>query len=257
MNIFADTHCHLNFDIFNNELAEVILKAENQGITRILVPGFDIASSMLAIDLANRFPPLYAAVGIHPNEVTSWDSNSLSDLRKLCTNPKVVAIGEIGLDLYRNPGNIANQQKAFEQQLSIACDLKLPILIHNRSASNLIIEILKKFELKGIFHAFDGDLQILEYVIEHSYFFGIGGSVTYPKSKIDKRVLEQIWHYAVLETDSPFLSPNPFRGKRNEPSNIKTIAEFSAKIINMQIDDLARITSKNANSIFKWYQIEE
>jgi TatD DNase family protein len=257
LNIFADTHCHLNFEIFKNDLAEVILRAENQGITQILVPGFDIASSMQAVDLANRFPLVYAAVGIHPNEVTSWDSNSLSDLIKLCANPKVVAIGEIGLDLHRNPANIENQQKAFEQQLSIACDLKLPVLIHNRSTSNEILEILKKFKLKGIFHAFDGDLQILEYAIENGYFFGIGGSITYSKSKIDKQVLEQIWNYAVFETDSPFLTPNPFRGKRNEPSNIKTIVEFSAKIINTQLYDLARMTSKNANSIFNWNQIEE
>lgn len=253
MNNFADTHCHLNFDIFKDDLTTVLDRAENRGINRILVPGFDLNSSILAVEYSARYPMVFAAVGVHPNEVDTWDASRISVLENLCTQPKVVAIGEIGLDFYRNPSTSQAQEGILRQQLDLAVRQNLPVLIHNRNSTDRLLEILKDYRLKGIFHAYAGDRQVLDYAAQKGYFLGIGGSVTYPKSKLDEKLLHQIWQNCVFETDSPFLSPNPVRGKRNEPSNIQIITEYSAKILHVSIENLSQTTSRNTNALFNWY----
>lgn len=257
MNILADTHCHLTFDLFKEDLDLVIDRALSVGITRILVPGFDIPSSEAAVELADRHSMLYAGVGVHPNSSQSWDSKSLSRLQELTNATKVVAVGEIGLDFYRHPDNADKQISIFTEQLELATDKSLPVLIHNRKSSEKMIECLARYSIFGILHAFDGDPQILEYGLSHNYFFGLGGAITYHKSLLDAPIMERIWQKSVLETDSPFLSPNPYRGIRNEPARIMTIAEYSAKIMNVPMDEISKVTTNNANALFKWNQNEE
>lgn len=251
MTNLCDTHCHLNFDIFKDDIDNVLARAENQGIDRILVPGADLHSSELAVEYAGRYPNVYAAVGVHPNEIDSWDSSSIAQLAKLCMQPKVVAVGEIGLDFYRNPSSSQSQIKILNQQLALAAEHNLPVLIHNRNSTDQLIDVLKDYNLKGIFHAYAGDLQVLDYAFLHGFFLGIGGSITYPKSKLDGPLLKQIWQDCVLETDSPFLSPNPLRGKRNEPANIRIIAEYSAKLAIISLEVFSTATTKNANVLFR------
>jgi TatD DNase family protein len=254
VNKYADTHCHLNFDLFTNDLEEILHRAQTKGIYRILVPGSDFSSSKLAVELAKRYSEIYAAVGVHPNDISTWDSTSLSKLDELCREPKVVAIGEIGLDLYRNPSSLDLQKEVLDQQLSLAARHHLPVLLHNRKSSLQMIEILRNYSVYGIFHAFNGDENILAFALQNGFHFGIGGTVTYPKTALNKDMLLEIKKYCILETDSPFLSPNPFRGDRNEPANIQVIAEFMAKILEISVESLAKITSNNANKIFGWDQ---
>lgn len=261
----TDTHCHLNFAEFDSDRDQIIERALDNGITKIVVPGIDIDSSKNAIHYSEKYPMVYAAIGIHPNSGESWSENSIAELEQLAKNPKVVAIGEIGLDYYRKYTPIKLQQDIFSKQLQLAKNLGLPVIIHNRQASEDILAMLKTWFLglvnnhsglarnPGVMHSFSDDFQMAEQYIKLRFKIGITGPVTYRNAVILREVVKnQDLDNLLLETDAPYLPPNPFRGKRNEPANVRIIAEKIAEIKDRSITDVANITSDGGNQLFNW-----
>jgi len=258
-----DTHCHLNMEQFNFDLPDVINNAISQNITKIVVPGVDLPSSERAIDLAENFSNVFAAIGIHPNEGNKWDRSTLKELSSMATHPKVVAIGEIGLDFHWDdcPKNL--QREIFEKQLDLAKSLSLPVIIHSRNSLNDVIKIIENWklgsqfndpkELSGILHSFEGDFESAQIATNLGFLIGIGGPVTYKNSTDKQSIAEKLdLNWIVLETDAPFLTPHPFRGKRNKPEYINLIAEKIAQIRKTQIKLISQATTRNANRLFAW-----
>jgi TatD DNase family protein len=262
---FTDTHCHLDFPDFENDLDAVILEAKNAGVNFILNPGIDSITSAKAIALAKRFPKLvYAAVGFHPNYGYTWDDNSLQALSTLANDTQVLAIGEIGLDYYRQYTQIIQQQKIFKEQLSLAEKLELPVLIHCRESIEDVMDILKQWHnalpnnsrLKvspGVFHAYSDSVINAGKIIDLNFMLGIGGPVTFLNADDRKEVVRNLpLESILLETDAPFLTPHPFRGRRNKPSYIPLIANEIASVKNISIEEVSEITYNNAKKVFNF-----
>jgi TatD DNase family protein len=261
----VDTHCHLNFDVFDPDRDVVIERARNHGITRILIPGIDIQTSTSAIKLAHIYPEVYASIGIHPNQGLDWTSDSISELKKLAGDVKVIAIGEIGLDYYRDRTPKELQRSIFKQQLDLAAELGLPVIIHNRNASEDILHILHEWHTlltkstlelagnPGVLHSFSGDETQANDVSLLNFKMGITGPVTFAKSQNLQSLIGVIAiGNLLIETDAPFLSPHPYRGKRNEPANVRIVAEKIAEIKNTSLDNVAKITTATADKLFRW-----
>jgi TatD DNase family protein len=264
----VDTHCHLNFDLFDGDRDEVVARARQAGVERIVNPGVDLETSRSAIRLANQYPEVYAAVGVHPNDILDWDEGLLDQIKELAGNPKVVAIGEIGLDYYREKSPHDLQKQVFLQQLELATELDLPVIIHSRNASpeqpqaiQDILAILEKWQAgqgrlpspPGVLHSFSSDLDSARKAIKLNFLIGITGPVTFRNAPGLRRLVEGLPLEALLiETDAPFLTPHPFRGKRNEPGFVKLVAEKLAEIHNLPTEEVARITKNNAGRLFRW-----
>jgi TatD DNase family protein len=264
-NEFADTHCHLNFPEFDLDRQLIIERAIKNGITRILIPGVDVDSSQTAIYYSQQYPMVYAAVGIHPNSGESWTENSITELSRLAENQKVVAIGEIGLDYYRKFTAKNLQLEIFTKQLQLAKKLELPVIIHNREASKDILDLVQRWYQEliddnmglannpGVMHSFSDDFKVAEQFIKLRFKIGITGPITFRNAELLREVVKkQELENILLETDAPYLTPHPFRGKRNEPANVKIIAEKIAEIKNRSITDVAQITSDGGNQLFNW-----
>ncbi len=258
-----DTHCHLNTRQFSTDLELVVEQSLQEGITKIVVPGTDIPSSLLAIQLAEKYSHLFASVGVHPNDGLSWNTNSRNTLLEMASHPKVVAIGEIGLDYYWNDCSVTVQKNILEEQLSIANEKKLPVILHSRESLLDLIKIIEEWvsnkskddqnSIYGVFHAFEGNSEQGTLTANLGMMIGIGGPVTY-KNAAEKRelALRLDIDHIVLETDAPYLTPHPYRGKRNHPKFINLIAEKIAQIRNIQIKLIAQATTNNANRLFAW-----
>lgn len=256
-----DTHCHLNLDQFALDLDEVIARALAKKITKIIVPGIDLPSSEKAIELSDKYEIIFASIGMHPNDGNKWTKDTLKELRHLAQHPKVVAIGEIGLDYFWDECSRETQQLILEEQLLLADELNLPVILHSRNSYSDLLRTLEKWKMNtnasntnpvhGVLHAFEGNFDACQMATEIGYLIGIGGPVTY-KNSLEKQAIAEKMDLTslVLETDSPFLSPVPYRGKRNEPSNITLIAERIAQIRNIQIKLVSEVTTKNANKVF-------
>jgi TatD DNase family protein len=262
----VDTHCHLDFSAFATDRDDVIQRAVQAGILQIVNPGIDLATSRSAIRLAEEYPGLvFAATGIHPNESRGWDECTLPELRNLTRQPGVVAIGEIGLDYYRNKQTAESQKDHFRQQLTLAAAMNLPALIHNRQADADLFSILEDWidhlrsdhsplvERPGVLHSFSGDFSIAKMAVKLNLMIGIGGTVTFTNSKELQTAVTQLpLDHLVLETDAPFLAPHPHRGRRNEPAYILMVAEKIASLKQVSLLEVARITSANATRLFSW-----
>lgn len=259
----VDTHCHLNMMQSESNLDEIIDNAIKNDIHRIMVPGLDLESSIDAIKIAEKFDIVYAAVGYHPNDAHKWNENSLSILQEIAQHPKVKAIGEIGLDFYREHSSKSVQIHVFKEQLKLSEKTGLPVIIHSRNSfddiSKILIEWQKNIILKGthqylgIMHAFEGNLTQANLITKHPFLLGIGGPITYKNSHEKHEIAMKIpMESILLETDSPFLSPVPLRGKTNEPANIKFIAEKIAHLTEKPLKWVSEVTSENANKIFAW-----
>lgn len=258
----ADTHCHIDMKDFDQDRDAVLERARKANVRRFLIPGVDLVSSQDAIRIAESNEDVYAAVGIHPHDASRWNHAQREELRLLAHSPKVIAIGEIGLDYYRNISSQDAQRKAFYDQLDLAAELELPVILHNRDASGDLIEgILRRTEdlpdklggRRGVLHAFSADMETALTAMEAGFYLGIAGPITYPKSEnhrslISKCPLERL----ILETDAPYLSPQPVRGQRNEPANIPLVAEEIALLFKVNIREVAERTSKNASNLFSW-----
>lgn len=261
----TDTHCHLDFDQFDNDRNQVIDRAEKRGLNRILVPGIDMASSRAAVALAEQYEIVYAAVGVHPNHGTAWSTDTHKFLIELAEHPKVVAIGEIGLDFYRDWTPNALQRKIFRKQLEIAAEVGLPVVIHNREADDTTIPMLVEWQkmlqnsghelaLKpGVLHSYSGNIKLAEPVLNSGFFLGITGPVTFKNALDTQEVARNIpADRLLIETDGPFLTPHPYRGKRNEPSYVYYVAEKIAELRSVSPEQVSRFTSDNAKNLFKW-----
>jgi len=252
--MFVDTHAHLFYDNFNDDIENVITRAKENQVDYILIPSTDLNSAEKTLKLCDKFEMLYAAVGVHPHDTKDWNETIISKIEKLVKHPKVIAIGEVGLDYYYDFSPKENQIKAFKSQLELAVDLKLPVIIHNRDSDEDMLEIISSFcstGLKAQFHCFNASLDDAIEYIKMNHFISFTGNITYKKSQDLIKILEAIdVNHLLLETDSPFMTPTPFRGKRNEPSYINYIAKKIAEIKKLTLEELAKITSLNAFRMF-------
>lgn len=261
---FSDTHCHLYLDQFNPDRGTVIKRAWKAGITWILNPGIDLETSQKAIMLSKSHPKrINAAVGIHPNVGQPWNPNVLQDIRTLSQEPEVVAIGEIGLDYFRQHTSIEQQKIMFQAQLNLAAELGLPVVLHNRDSIEDLLAILSTWhrnlirsnnplaERPGVLHSYSADLDSAQAVIEMNFYIGISGPVTFTNAPDRKSVTKNLpLTHLLLETDAPYLAPHPHRGKRNEPSYIPLIAEEIARLHQISLQEVAQVTYANAHYLF-------
>ncbi len=264
-----DAHCHLNFHSFKTDYDEVIKRAFDAGVKAIINVGTKIDSSQNAIALAQKYDSpagnLYAIVGVHPHHADKLEENWLEELEKLTKHPKVVAIGEIGMDFYSYKSNAIVdpklQKEVFIKQLELSSKLKLPVQIHNRHAGKEIIEILQEYkssllEIPGMFHCFSGDIAFLKKVLDLGFYVGFDGNITYGAlAPGETTPLKELVQYApvdriVTETDSPFLTPEPHRGSRNMPEYVIIVANFIARIKGLSFEQVADQTTKNSYHIF-------
>ena len=265
MSFLVDTHCHLDFNSFDEDRSQVLERAWENGLERILVPGINLASSQAALRLAESNDQIYAAVGVHPNDALSWGDDTLDQLRLLADHPKAVAIGEIGLDYFRDRAPRDLQTRIFREQLSLASEVNLPVVIHNREASEDVIKILSDWQINlvakgssigdrpGVLHSFSDTLIVAEQGIAHNFYIGITGPVTFNSAdNLRKTVSALSIGRLLIETDAPFLTPHPYRGKRNEPAYVRFVAERIAEVLELPVETVATMTTSNANYLFNW-----
>ncbi|MGE5861457.1 MAG: TatD family hydrolase [Ignavibacteria bacterium] len=252
--MFVDTHAHLFYHNFKGDLDTIIRRAVESGVDYIIVPSTDISTVKQTIKLADKYDILYGAVGIHPHDTKDWDNDLLKKVEEYAKHEKVVAIGEIGLDYYYDYSPKEHQIKAFRDQIELGLKLNLPVIIHNREADAQMMEIISSYcgsGLKAQFHCFTGNLEYAKKLIAMHHFISFTGNITFKKADELQNVLQNIsLDHLLLETDSPFMTPVPHRGLRNEPAYIKLIADKIAGIYKMRTEDIARITSFNAFKMF-------
>jgi TatD DNase family protein len=260
--MLIDIHTHLDFPQFDNDRDAVISRAKESGVSYMLNVGSSLAGSRKSVELAKQYGEIFTAVGLHPHEAGKVDiSSAMSEIKSLCSEKKVVAIGETGLDYFRGPDNKKEQQDLFRAHIALAKEKKLPLMIHNREASEdlrRIMEEEKAREIGGILHCFSGDVELAGEYISYGYLISVAGQVTFPKADKLRDALKQIpIEKIVLETDAPFLAPQPVRGKRNEPAYVKHTALELSKIYGLSFDDIARITSLNSQKFLNIKIISE
>lgn len=252
--MLIDTHAHLNAIQYQEDLEEVIERAQSEGVEIIVVVGFDRETITRAIELADTYEFIYATVGWHPVDAIDMTDEDLKWIEELCSHPKVVALGEMGLDYYwdKSPKDI--QKEVFRKQIALAKKVKLPIIIHNREATADIIEILEEenaSEVGGIMHCFTGSVEVAKQCMDMNFYISFGGPVTFKNAKKPKEVAAEIpLDRLLIETDCPYLTPHPFRGKRNEPSYVKYVAEQIAELKGVTFEEIAQKTSDNAKRFF-------
>jgi len=265
MLVLTDTHCHLDFEPFDPDRDQVIERAWKQGVTRILVPGIDQNSSLAAVALAEQSDFIFAAVGFHPNHGTEWNRDARNFLVELAAHPKVVAIGEIGLDFYRDWTPQVLQRKIFREQLEIAAEVGLPVVIHDREAHDAVIPGLIQWQAEleqsgqklahkpGVLHSYSGNIKEAEEVLDAGFYLGITGPVTF-KNALEMQEVARIIpeRQLLIETDGPYLTPHPHRGKRNEPSFVYYVAEKIAELRGISPEQVGKLTSDNAKNLFNW-----
>ncbi|HEY4691640.1 MAG TPA: TatD family hydrolase [Anaerolineae bacterium] len=256
----VDTHCHLHWRAFDADRGEVIQRAVDAGVTRMVTIGVDVASSREAVSLAEQHASVYAAVGVHPNDAAGFDRAMLDEIRVLAAHPKVVAIGEIGLDCYWKKTAPDVQARAFEAQIDLAIEIGKPVIIHNRQTTDAILAMLdRKFaqQLKrvtrGVLHSFFDGVDAAQRAFELGFLIGFSGPVTFKKSHALRELARSVPpDRFVIETDAPFLTPEPRRGRRNEPANVRTIAEYLARERHLAVEKIAWQTTANAARLFGW-----
>lgn len=261
-----DVHCHLNFHAFENDYDEVIKKAFDDGVRKIINVGTSLESSKKAIELAKKYKDLYAIVGIHPHHADKVQNNFINELEMIAKQKKVVAIGESGMDNYNYKSNgvvdLKVQEDIFRKQIELSIKLRLPLQIHNRLAGKDIVEVLRSYKNEllnppGMFHCMSGDIRLLRNVLNLGFYVGFDGNVTYEGiAKGETTALSELVKYApidkiVTETDSPYLTPVPHRGVRNIPSYVILVGQFVAKIKDVSYDLVQKTTVGNAEKIFK------
>jgi TatD DNase family protein len=252
-----DSHCHLDFPHFDQDRDEVLARAAAAGVTAIINPGADLESSRRAAALAERHANVYAAVGVHPHDASTCDDPTLSELRQLASQPRVVAIGEIGLDYYRDLSPRGQQQAAFEAQLGLAAELNLPVIIHQRESAADVMAALRRWAANGhpgcVLHAFSGDQAMADEAVALGFFIGVGGPLTFTNARRLPEIVAKLPLTRLLvETDAPYLAPHPHRGKRNEPAYLALVVERLAELRALPRDELSRQVADNARRMFRF-----
>lgn len=252
----VDTHCHLDFERFDEDRDTVVAQAADVGVTRIIVPALEPDNWQAVLDLADKYVGVYAAVGVHPNSSAEWQDNWIDELRDLAQHPKVVAIGEIGLDYYWDKSPKETQHRALRLQLDLADELDLPAIIHNRESDADVVRLLSESPLAdkqnpGVLHSFSTEWAIAEAVLQMGFYLGFTGPVTFKKANELREIVASVPEDRILvETDAPFLTPHPYRGKRNEPAYVAYVAEKCAEVRGVDTAVFAQQSTLNAERLF-------
>lgn len=247
--MFIDTHCHL-YNEYYEDLDDVLKKIKDSGITKVINNGCDMKSNKEVITLISKYDFMYGAIGIHPESASSYTEEDLKYIEEHINDDKVIAVGEIGLDYYWTKDNIDKQKELFEYQLALAERACKPVIIHSREATQDVIDILKKYKVKGVIHSFSGSLEVAKIFINMGFLLGINGVVTFKNCKLKEVISEIGIDNIVLETDSPYLTPVPYRGERNDSSHINDIAKFICEECNCTIEELSMVTNGNVKRYF-------
>ena len=248
----VDTHCHLSL---TDDIDSILMDAERNNVKKIIISGCDKKSIRDGLEIIYRYSDVYMTVGFHPDEVDDLTDKDINDLEKIIkTNKKIVGIGEIGLDYYHNDMNKDTQKEYFIKQIELAEKLDLPVVIHSRDSIQDVYDILKEHKTRGVIHCFSGSLEMAELFIKLGFYLGIGGVLTFKNSKLKEVVNELSLDNFVLETDSPYLAPEPYRGHTNYPQNIKVIAQALRKIKEVSLEEVTNITTSNVNKIYNLYK---
>jgi TatD DNase family protein len=258
--LMVDTHCHLNFDSYNEDREAVIERAATAGVSRIIIPAVDIETCEEATTLAAQHKGIFAAVGVHPNSTADFEMSMIERLREWSKGRRVVSIGEIGLDYYWDKSPKVKQFEAFEAQLSLAAELEIPVIIHNREADEDVMAILENWvktvpeAIKarlGVLHSFSAPMAIAERALALGFYLGFTGPLTFKKADDLRRVAQNVpLERLLVETDGPFLTPEPYRGKRNLPEYIPYIVDRLAALHGIPTEEMAKITTENAVKLF-------
>lgn len=270
--MIIDTHCHLNFKAFDKDLNEVIHRAQEAGVAKIIIPGAKIDSSRKAVEIAQKYSSCFAAVGIHPHHINEFiqlgksiTEEKLKEILHSTQKNKIVAVGEVGLDYHEYKGYPpitdeikTDQKKLLLLQIEIALEYNLPVIFHCRDAHDDQMDLLKNLSrssgkrLAGVFHCFAGEKKHLEKVLDMGFYVGFDGNITYnTNEKLRGLIINTPLDKLLLETDSPYLAPDILRGQRNEPTNLQYLAQFVAGIKRITLANLSTITSRNARRLFK------
>lgn len=251
--MFIDTHCHVFSEYYDN-INEVVNQCKKNNVNRIIVNGCDINSNKEVLELVNKYDVIYGAIGFHPTELDDFKDEYFDFLENNISNPKIVAIGEIGLDYYYDNTDKDKQKEIFKRQLDIANKYNKPIIVHSRNSIQDTYNILKEYNLFGSIHCFSGSVEMAREFIKIGYKLGIGGIITYKNAKNIREVVKNIdLSHILLETDSPYLTPVPYRGKSNSPEYIPLIANTIADIKNISINDVLEVTTASAEEIFDFF----
>lgn len=253
--MLVDTHVHLNAEQYEEDVEEVIERAREAGVGKMIVVGFDTETIERAMELVERYDFLYAVIGWHPVDAIDCTEENLAWIESLTKHPKVVGIGETGLDYHWDKSPKDVQIELFRKQIRLAKKLNLPIIIHNRDATADVVRILEEEEahtVGGIMHCFSGSVEIARQCIEMNFMISLGGPVTFKNAKMPKKVATEIeLEHLLVETDAPYLTPHPHRGKRNEPFYVKLVAEEIAKLKEITYEEVAEQTTANALKLFR------
>jgi TatD DNase family protein len=253
MNI-VDSHNHIHFRAFNHDREETLAKAYDGGVTSMLIVGIDPKDCKKALDVARVHKRVFVSIGIHPQNADKYSTKEVQNLAGLCSDPNVVAIGETGFDLYRTPQSEPKQKELFAAHIEMARHLGLPLVIHDRQAHEQTLQVMNDtnaWPVGGVFHCFSGDEQLARTVIGHGFFISIPGVVSFKNALILREVVERTpLEFLLVETDAPYLTPEPFRGKRNEPLYVVRVVEEIARIKKLGVEEVARITTENFSRLF-------
>ncbi len=247
--MFTDSHCHL-YSEYYNDLDSIIKLSNLNNVFRFINNGCDNATNKEVLELVKKYEFMYGAIGIHPENVKDYKVSDINFIKENIKEDKIIAIGEIGLDYHYTKENKNEQIKLFETQLEIAEEENIPVIIHSRDATLDTINTLKKYHVKGIIHSFSGSRETAEEYIKMGFLIGVNGVVTFKNTKLKEVIQDIPLDYIVLETDSPYLTPEPYRGKQNNPSHIFDIAKYIAGLKNVSLEHLADITNANINKLF-------
>ncbi len=250
--MLIDSHAHLEMKEFDNDREEVIERAKKAGVDSIITVGTNLSLSRKAVKLAGQYENIYAAIGIHPHDVGKINNQTYDDLKELAGRKRVVAYGEIGLDYFRNLAPQELQIEKFGEQLSLAKELKLPVIIHARQANDQSLKMIKASGIhRGVFHCFSGDYEMARQCLDWGFYLSVPGVVTFNKSKTMQDVVKRVpLSSLLLETDCPYLTPDPYRGKRNEPAYIVHTAKKVAEIKGITWEEAAAVTAQNTLNLF-------
>ncbi|WP_028560746.1 TatD family hydrolase [Paenibacillus pinihumi] len=253
--MLIDTHAHLDSPNFDEDRELVIERAQEAGISRILNVGFNRETIPTTMKLAEKYDFIYAIVGWHPVDSIEMKPQDLDWIASLASHPKVVAIGEIGLDYHWDTSPKDVQQRVFREQINLAKQVNKPIVIHNRDAHEDVVRILKEekaSEVGGVMHCFSGSWETAKLCLDMNFYISFGGPVTFKNARVPKEVLERVpLDRLLLETDAPYLAPHPYRGKRNESAYVRLVAEAAAEIKGKSLEEISRITTENAENCFR------
>ncbi|MDR7869663.1 MAG: TatD family hydrolase [Tissierellaceae bacterium] len=252
--MFIDSHSHLDDERFDGDRDILIKSLKDNNVDLVINIGADLETSINSVELADKYDNIYATIGVHPHSASEVTQETLNQFREMAKNKKVVAIGEIGLDFYYDNSPRDLQRKWFKEQLKLAKELNLPVVIHSRDATKETFDIIKEAQdgtLKGTLHCFSGSVEVAKEYIKLGFYISLGGPVTFKNARVTREVAEAVpLDKLLIETDCPYLTPEPYRGKRNEPMFVRYVAEKIAEIKNITIEELAEHTSRNTRELF-------